>query len=62
MAGQSNIFSKPDNADPFGASTPDFQGGIYQGKENRPNINPSLKQASQAAWEKSINHSGNKLK
>ena len=62
MAGQSNIFSKPDNADPFGASTPDFQGGIYQGKENRPNINPLLKKASQAAWEKTINGPQNKIR
>lgn len=61
MGGQSNIFTKPENADPFGASTSDFQTGIYS-KENRPNINPSLKKAAQAAWEKSINGPQNKLR
>jgi hypothetical protein len=62
MAGQSNIFNKPDTTDPFGASTPDFQGGIYQGKEKRPNVDPKQKQQSQAEWEKSINGPQNKIK
>lgn len=62
MGGQSNIFNKPDQVDPFGASTADFKDGIYQGKEKRPNIDPGLKKAAQADWEKQINHTGNKLK
>jgi len=62
MGGQSNIFNKPDGADPFGASTPEFQSGIYEGHEKRPNINPSMKQAAQADWEKSINGPQNKIK
>lgn len=58
MAGQSNIFTKPETADPFGASTKDFATGIYD-TEKRPNINDGLKKAAQAAWMKEINNPGN---
>ncbi len=61
MGGQSNLFTKPDGQDPFGASVEDFKTGIYS-KEKRPNIADTLKKKAQADWEASINAAHNKIK
>lgn len=61
MAGQSNIFPVPENVDPFGNPTY-ATNGIYEGNEQRPNIDPSQKKASQASWEKTISNPLNQIK
>lgn len=61
MGGQSNIFNKPDNQDPFGNPSYATDGTFSTEKRNYAKMD-QMKKKAQLDWESSINAGHNKLR